>query len=227
MKLKADLHIHTLDDKEDNMVKHNVKEVIDEAQRKNFDVLSITNHNQVDFNAEISIYAENKGIVLLPGVELSVQNKHVLLINPENNLKISSISHLKDIKSDHTLVIAPHPFYPGFHSLSHELEKNIGFFDGIEFCHFYSWFFNFNKKAASLAYENNIPLIGNSDAHELWQIGTTYTLIDAKKDKKSIIRAVKEKKTELVTQPLSGKTILKSIIEIIYAKIKKFRNSSH
>lgn len=224
MKLKADLHIHTIDDREDNLVKHNVKEVINEAQRKNFDVLAITNHNQVDFNKEIFSYAEKKGILLLPGVELSVQNKHVILINPEDNSKISNISHLEKIKAEHNLIIAPHPFYPGFNSLYSKLAKHIELFDGIEFCHFYSRFFSFNKKAVKLAYENNIPLIGNSDAHELWQIGTTYTLIDAEKDKESIIQAVKEKRTELVTQPLSGKILLKFLKEVIFSKIMKSGN---
>jgi hypothetical protein len=48
-----------------------------------------------------------------------------------------------------------------------------------------------------------VPLVGNSDAHFLSEFGTTYSLIHAEKDPESIFQAIREKRSEVVTRPLS------------------------
>jgi len=48
-----------------------------------------------------------------------------------------------------------------------------------------------------------MPLIGSSDCHSLWQFGTTYSLVKAKKETFSIIEAIKKGEIEVSTTPLS------------------------
>ena len=202
-KLKADLHLHTKEDPQDN-VRYSSRELIDQAYLKGFEVLAITNHNQVTYDNYLAEYARERGVLLIPGAEATISKKHVLLLNMGHSLhKIRTFDDLKSLKDGIGLIIAPHPFFPSFTSLNSKLEKHLDIFDAIEYSHCYLERINFNRKAEDLAKEFSLPLIGTSDAHFLWQIGTTYSLIDAEKDLESVIAAIREGKVELVTEPLS------------------------
>jgi len=202
-KLKADLHLHTKEDPQDS-VKYSGKELIDQAYQKDFDVLAITNHDQVTYDNYLAHYAREKGILLIPGVQATIGKKHVLLLNMDCSLhRIKTFDDLKLLKDGIGLIIAPHPFFPTFTSLNSKLEEHLDIFDAIEYSHCYLQKINFNKKAEDLAEEFSLPLIGTSDAHFLWQIGTTYSLIEAEKDLDSVIAAIIEGKVEIVTDPLS------------------------
>jgi len=202
-KLKADIHLHTREDPQDS-VKYSGKELIDQAYLKGFDILAITNHNQVTHDNYLAEYARERGILLIPGAEATIGKKHVLLLNMDYPLhRIRTFDDLKSLKDGTGLIIAPHPFFPSFTSLNSKLEKHLDIFDAVEYSHCYLEKINFNKKAEVLAKKFSLPLIGTSDAHFLWQIGTTYSLIETEKDLESVIAAIKEGKVEVVTEPLS------------------------
>jgi predicted metal-dependent phosphoesterase TrpH len=157
------------------------------------------------FSPELKRYAEERGILLLPGVELTLSQKHVVIINPELDSlpEIRELQDLARIKTDLNLIIAPHPFFPGFKCLWSNLEEHISSFDAIEFSFFYSRLINCNKRAVKVAREHDKPLVGSSDCHNIWQVGFTYTLVEAEKNIPSIIAAIKGGKAEVVTAPLS------------------------
>jgi len=202
-KLKADLHLHTKEDPED-IVKYSARELIDQGYQKGFEVLAITNHNQITYDNHLAEYAREREILLIPGAEATIDKKHVLLLNMDYSLRrIKTFDDLKLLKDGAGLIIAPHPFFPSFTSLNSKLKEHLDIFDAIEYSHCYLEKINFNKKAEVLAKKFSLPLIGTSDAHFLWQIGTTYSLIEAEKDLESVITAIKEGKVEVVTEPLS------------------------
>ena len=62
-KLKADLHLHTKEDPQDS-VKYSGRELIDQAYLKGFDVLAITNHDQVTYDNYLVEYAKEREILL-------------------------------------------------------------------------------------------------------------------------------------------------------------------
>ena len=202
-KLKADLHLHTKEDPED-IVKYSARELIDQGYQKGFEVLAITNHNQITYDNHLAEYAREREILLIPGAEATIDKKHVLLLNMDYSLRrIKTFDDLKLLKDGAGLIIAPHPFFPNFTSLNSKLKEHLDIFDAIEYSHCYLEKINFNKKAEDVAKEFSLPLIGTSDAHLPWQIGTTYSLIEAEKDLESVITAIKEGKVEIVTEPLS------------------------
>jgi predicted metal-dependent phosphoesterase TrpH len=87
--------------------------------------------------------------------------------------------------------------------LKGKLRENLDLFDAIEHSHFYTRTFNFNQKAIDYARKMGIPLVGTSDCHRIWQLGTTYTLIDA--DEKTIpgvFAAIRAGRVRVVTAPL-------------------------
>ena len=54
--LKTELHTHTIDDPQDGKrpVCHSAQQLIDEAEKQGFQVLSITNHNQLLFSPSLA-----------------------------------------------------------------------------------------------------------------------------------------------------------------------------
>ena len=216
--LKADLHLHTKEDPEDfSIIKHSAKELIDLASEKDFDILAITLHNKVLYNKELLDYAKQRNILLIPGCEKTIENRHVLLYNfsQEEIERINSFEDLRKMKREHKLVIAPHPFYPHPSALQNRLYKNIDLFDAIEYSHFYTKKINFNHRAVQLAKRKNLPLVGNSDTHFLFQFNTTYSFIDSKKDVDSIIKAIKKGNIQVQTEPLSYLTFARIVFNCL------------
>ncbi|MFQ5835069.1 MAG: PHP-associated domain-containing protein [bacterium] len=202
-RLKADLHLHTSEDPKDK-VRYSARQLIDHASQKGFDVLAITNHDLCTYNDYLRDYAASKGILLIPGIELSVEEKHIVLLNTTNDApqKIQSLQELRDYKNEDSLVVAPHPYFPMFQALKSKLEEYVDIFDAIEYTHFYFRRINYNKKAQRKAGEFNLPLIGVSDAHLLHQVGLAYSLIDAEKTPQAVIGAIRKKRIHIVTQPM-------------------------
>ncbi|OGD19942.1 MAG: hypothetical protein A2W03_15800 [Candidatus Aminicenantes bacterium RBG_16_63_16] len=209
-KLKVDFHTHTADDPKD-YISFSSEELIERAGELGYDALAITNHDIVTGRPGLEKYAEARGILLIPGIELTLSNKHVIVINPPSR-PLSGISALEDlarVRGESSLVIAPHPFYPGLKCLWSKLVDHISLFDAIEFSFFYSRLINRNKPAVAVAKAARKPLVGSSDCHNIWQVGLTYSLVEAEKNIPSIIAAVKAGKVEVATIPLSMPQMLR------------------
>lgn len=214
--LKADFHSHTnyIQPYETN---YSPKGLIDRAASLGFDAFCISEHYVLTRLGELlkeyrkypfltyedfRDYAQEKGILLIRSVEVRYPEGEVLLINFQGNLKdYPTLKSLKNLPSS-VLVIAPHPFFKRAICLGENLEKNISLFDAVEYAHMYSSFINLNKEAAVIAKKHKKPLVGTSDAHHLLEVGITYTLVDAEKDAKSIVSAVKAGRIKLVTRPM-------------------------
>src|SRR3989304_10233767 len=97
MLLKADLHLHPSEG--EAFIAYDARSLIDRAARAGFEVLSITNHDVVTFDRDLAAYARDRGILLIPGVEATIEGKHVLLYNidipPE---RIRSFADLRRLK---------------------------------------------------------------------------------------------------------------------------------
>ncbi len=199
--LKADFHLHTADDPLDS-IRYTAKELISKAADQAFDVMAITNHHRVTFNRDLFHYAQERNILLIPGIEMTIERRHVLVLNPPPERSCSDFSSLAKIRRPETLIIAPHPYFPGTYSLNGHLSKHWNLFDALEYCHFYLPMINFNQRAIEVSRSVKFPLIGNSDAHFLRQLGTTFSLIYAEKNLESIFAAIRGNKVGVVTRPL-------------------------
>jgi len=208
--LKVDFHTHTSADPKD-YIDFDARQLIDRAAEEGLDALAITNHDVVSFDPELERYAEAMGILLMPGVELTLSNKHVVVVNPgfREAERFRSLKDLSVIREERNLVIAPHPYYPGSRCLKSRLEAHIDSFDAVEYSFFYSRLINPNTKAVAAARANGKPLIGSSDCHNIWQVGRTYSLVSAEKTVPSIIAAVKSGRVEVATKPLSMPDMLR------------------
>lgn len=101
--VRADLHVHTYQDT-DADPSPDLDSYVDAAIASGVDVLAITDHNSVRFVREAIKAAEGKNLVVIPGIEISTHDGHLLaLFAPEqievleafattDNLKLKSIS---------------------------------------------------------------------------------------------------------------------------------------
>jgi len=199
--LKSDLHLHTAEDPLDR-IRYSSKDLISKAADEAFDVISITNHHQMTFNQDLFSYAHERGILLIPGVELTIRRRHVLVLNPPPFKTCSDFPSLSRLRRPETLIIAPHPYFPGTYSLNGFLLRYLHLFDALEYCHFYSPIINFNQKAVEVSRRYGFPLVGNSDSHFLSQFGTTYSLIYAEKNLEAIFEAIRQNRIKVATRPL-------------------------
>ena len=214
--LKADLHIHTSEDPEDSFIRYDSREIIDHAAELGFDVIAITLHEKVIYDKKLSEYAKRKGILLIPGAEMNIEGRHVLIYNATQK-EIDRIKNFSDLeilrKRKSILVVAPHPYYWIFKGLGKKLENNIKLFDAIEFSCFYFFFYNRpNKKAVSAAERYNKPFIATSDTHYIWQMGKSFTLIDSKKNIHGVLNAIRKGRVSIKTRPLSFFRIMKWLL---------------
>ncbi len=227
--LKVEFHSHT-----NYIQKHETtyspKELIDKAKEMGYDVLCITEHyflhpdwplfRQNPFRSyeDSKDYAKKKGLLLIRGVEVRFKEGEVVLINYNGDLsELKDISDLKKLPED-VLVMASHPFFLRPICLGEELEKNIGLFDTIEWCHFYLNWLNRNLKAKEVAERHNKPMLATSDAHRFYQMNRCYTLVDAEKDPKEIVKAVKQRKMKIVTNPMPLHLFMwMSVVSVLYA----------
>ncbi|MBU0668124.1 PHP domain-containing protein [Patescibacteria group bacterium] len=205
-KLKAQLHIHTRQDPVDN-IRHTERQKIDYAAKNGYDVMAITCHNVMIFNDDLKKYAEKKRILLIPGIEIGINRKHVLILNAGVEAQnIKSFADLRKYKEKNPkcMIIAVHPYFPGWVSLHKRFDENIDLFDAVEYSWFHSKRINrYNKKAIAAAEKHNLPILATSDNHLLRYFNNTYSFIEADKNIDSIFRAIKEKKVTFVSHDLT------------------------
>jgi predicted metal-dependent phosphoesterase TrpH len=200
--LKADLHIHTREG--EHAVPYTAREVIAHAAREGYRVLGISNHDVHTYNDDLAAYARDHGVLLIPGVEATVEGRHVLVYNADVGVdKLQTFADLHRYRTPEWLVVAPHPFFPASYCLRERLWKEIELFDAIEFSHFYTARVDFNRAAVKLAGAVGLPLLGASDSHLREQLGTTFSLIEAEPTIESVLSAIRKGRVGIVSRPLS------------------------
>ncbi len=205
--IKVELHTHTADDPAD-LIPHSTTELIERAVDLGFGAVAITLHDrQLDLR-RFEAFARERDIVLIPGIERTIQGKHVLLFNfpASRTERLQSFDEIAHLKRAHPagLVIAPHAFYPGASCLRRRLmDRHAELFDAVEINYFYTRDIDFNRVAARWAARHGRPLVGNSDLHRLHQLGRTYSLVDAAPGVDAICAAIRAGRVEVRSAPIT------------------------
>ena len=204
-KLKAQLHVHCKGDPIDN-IKLTARQVIDHAARLNYDVLAITCHNVIIFTQELKEYAHSRRILLIPGIEKSIEKKHVLILNAHIDAqKMDNFTDLEKYRLAHpeSLIIAVHPYFPSLNSLGKKFDRHHRLFDAVEYSWFHSKKINyFNKKAQKSADKYKLPLVSTSDNHLIKYFDYAYSFIDSEKDTGKIFTAIRENRLHIISHDL-------------------------
>jgi predicted metal-dependent phosphoesterase TrpH len=219
--LKVELHAHTADDPVDR-IPYTTIDLIDRAAALGFDALAITLHEQQLDLSRLRPYAAERGVVLIPGVERTVEGRHVLLLNFEAGAEqvrtFEDLAHLK--QRQRGLVVAPHPFFPTTSCLWRDLERHRDLFDAVEYNAMFTGSVNFNRAAERWAARHGKPLVGNGDVHRLHQLGTTFSLVDAVADPDAICAAIVEGRVRVESTSLSWGVAARTLCQMFAATSK-------
>jgi predicted metal-dependent phosphoesterase TrpH len=218
--LKIDFHTHTADDPHDH-ISYSTRELIDHASVLGFDALAITLHDKQLALESLVPYASDRGIVLIRGIERTIEGKHVLLLNFRRGAEeVQSFADLAQLKQHEPgLVIAPHPFFPNSSCLGNILHRHADLFDGVEYNGMFTASVNFNRAAQRWAQTHHKPIVGNGDVHRLRQLGTTYSLVDAERDPDSICEAVARGRVSVKASPHSVVTAAGLMTDLVFSSV--------
>ena len=201
--LKVDLHLHSSEDPVD-VIDHDAHQLIDKAAELGFDALALTLHDYDLREPALVAYARDRGIVLVPGVERTIDGRHVVLLNfRERTDHVRTFADLAELRrTGNGLVIAAHPYFPDRTCLRSRLDRHVALFDAIEWSYFWTHGLNFNAKAARFAAKHGKPLVANSDLHDLRQLGRSYSVVHADRDPDSICAAIRDGRVSIQTRPV-------------------------
>ena len=205
--LKIDFHTHSADDPCDE-IPYSTTDLIDRAAQLGFDALAVTLHDKQLALDTLIPYAADRGIVLIRGIERTIEGKHVLLLNFRRGAEdVRSFHDLFRLKErEPGIVIAPHPFFPHSSCLRRLMHRHADLIDAVEYNGMFTKAVNFNREAERWARQHQKPMVGNGDVHRLCQLGTTYSRVDAERDADAICAAVAKGRVRVEAQPHSADT---------------------
>jgi predicted metal-dependent phosphoesterase TrpH len=233
--IKVDLHIHTLDDPKDAL-DYSAHQLLDRARGLGFCVLAITLHDAVFDRPEVFADAASMGILIIPAAEVRLGGADIILLNVTAS-EIESLRSLNDLQAlrirrgQSLFTIAPHPFYVLGGSMGEKLVQKIDCFDAIELCHFWTRFFNLNRRAMQVAARFKKPLIATSDAHRLHAFGSNYTSIPrpVALTIENVFAALRSGPLHLISPPCNFTDLISTIYWVFVAHPlrRRFRRHDH
>lgn len=203
--IKTELHAHTALDPAD-FIPHSTRDLIDRAAALGYGAVAVTLHDRYYDPADDAEYARARGVVLIPGIERTIERRHVLLLNfPAECAAVQSFEAVRALKARHPrgLVVAPHAFYPIPSAMYSCLDRFGDLIDAVEVNSMFTRWLDFNSPAIRWAREHGKPVVGNTDLHVLEQLGTTYTLVEADAEADAICEAIRAGRVQVRSSALS------------------------
>ena len=184
---RVELHSHCQGDPVDIHLRHTVFEHIDRAKEVGLDAIAITWHQAAFHHPEAVEYARQKGVLVIPGMEAEVDQRHLVVMNVVKG-DLSGTPTWDEVRAlrarkPEVLIMAPHPFYPHPTCLGKVLNDHPDCIDAVEWCalhvHWLPDRVSPNLRAARWAHKHGKTLIACSDAHSLSAIGRNASTVEA------------------------------------------------
>jgi predicted metal-dependent phosphoesterase TrpH len=206
--LTLDLHVHT---NYSHDGRDSVKGIIERAIAKKLDGIALCDHDTREgfFAARKYVADTNANLILIPGMEVTTSQGHLLLLGIEEEIEKGlspeetiRIARQKEKDGNGTVVIiAPHPFHPFRHSIG-----NFCTHPGIDAIETFNSRYVTgvaNRIASRTAARGGITAVAGSDAHSAEYVGLATVAVEIesgdeqKTEYEAILRAIKEGKVSL------------------------------
>lgn len=174
----ADLHIHTVYSWDGTCT---VPAILKYAREQvGLNVIAITDHDQIDGALEALALAPVFGIDIVPGIEISTADGHLLALYVQKLVPagLSLLETVMRVGEAGGLCVAAHPLARGINSLSLEAITSVlqnpegaRVLVGIETFNAGIFHSGSNHLAEAYAHTQNVAHVGNSDSHVIFTIG--------------------------------------------------------
>jgi len=184
---KADLHIHTSYSDDGTATVRAVLEYV--TRHTDLDVIAITDHDVIDGALEAVELAAQYDITVIPGVEISTREGHLLALYVTEPIPpaLPLVETIERVAAQGGLCVAAHPGGPWRWSLQEaELQHALAqatlraTLVGIEAFNASLPSLHFNRRAAQMQARLQLAPVYNSDSHLLWTIGMAATYFPGK-----------------------------------------------
>ena len=197
---EADFHIHTTRSSDGTA---SPTEMVDAAARAGLFAIAITDHNSLAAHKEAREAARGRDILVVPGVEVSCLEGHVLALGVEEPVRrgLHADETVRRIEDLGGLAVAAHPgrVYTGLR----EEDVRSTRFGAVEVANGHSSV-KLNRRARDLARDIHAPVTGGSDAHSAREVGACRTVFPtAPANVEGVLEAIRKGETKAVGE---GKT---------------------
>jgi len=168
--MRYDLHVHTHYSKDCTVPPVDMAR---QLKKHGYAGMAITDH---DTAAGALKPYDISGFLVVPGIEVSTTQGHLLGLGITADVTSRDvITAIDEIHAQGAVAVAAHPFRRSSPSISSVEGLDV---DAVETFNGRN-FPRQNQQAAALAAEYGLPTTGGSDAHQLREAGSGYTLADA------------------------------------------------
>ena len=190
MKLRADFHIHTHYSVDSSITP---EELVKKARKEKLDIIGVVDHGTCK-GALVTKKITKGNPYVLVGQEVRTSEGEIVVFGLKNNIKQKKPlkETCKEAKKLGCFIIAPHPFDMFREGIGEHIKDVLEYIDAIEGINARCLMKKFNKKAQEFAFENDKPVVAGSDAHSIKGIGKAVTLIECRKNEKSIFDAIQK-----------------------------------
>jgi predicted metal-dependent phosphoesterase TrpH len=194
--LRFDLHVHSDYSPDGHST---VEDILRAAQKKGLDGVAITDHDTTAgaVKALEIVDAVAPGLLVIPGQEISTKAGHLIVLGTTQQIP-RDMSAKDTIAMAHKLggtVVVPHPDQRTRHGM--RIPKGT---DAVEVFNSRYILGYHNFVTARRVSKRKMPAVAGSDAHVASMVGQAITEVNAKKDLPSVLKAIREGKTRIVTK---------------------------
>lgn len=193
MTWRFDAHVHTGHSKDG---RGSVLELAMAAQERGMHGLAITDHDTVAGHAEIEEAMQKTGLLIVPGIEVTSAEGHVLALNVREDIAKgqSLTATTAAIEALGGIAIVAHPLrmFTGIGPSGLRSHTGRGTIKAVEAR---------NARERRIVQENTwaiaatlgVPLVGGSDAHWIHDVGTAYTEFDhVPRDAADLVHSIRD-----------------------------------
>lgn len=198
-----DIHIHEKTYSSDSQL--SLEEIVQRAKSMGIDGICITDHDSNQIKEKAESYSACINYPIFVGAEVYTLEGDILVFGLDTlpNTRIPAKELLELVAEKGGVAIAAHPYRENNRGVKDHL-RILPRISGIEGLNGSTNISN-NLKALRTAREMNIPLLGGSDAHNLYQLGRYATIFpDHVRDEKDFIEAVKSGETQMAEYTEAG-----------------------
>jgi predicted metal-dependent phosphoesterase TrpH len=191
MKIKLDLHIHTIHSFDSTIEPEGLREV---CLERGLAGVAVTDHDSLE--GGMAFAAELPDLMIIAGEEIRSREGEIIGLFLEKEIPpgLSAPETMQRIHEQGGVVVIPHPFdYVKLKRMrSRRLQELLAEIDAIEAINGKPRYWGANKHAMRFAERWGIAKTGGSDAHSLGQVGLVYTEMEEFTDAPGFISALRE-----------------------------------